>query len=189
MSDKKVILGLVAGGLIAGGLVAFLTGTEEGKRLKERASDKLRDLKSQAEDLFDEFGERTEEAHLKVAGQYAELTNCACDLFDSFKSEYRKVCDNDDLKQGLLIGGVVGLVAGVGTAILVSEGIKSCSCPLHKHACSCRRRDWKKLVLSALNGLENRSFLNRENKSISNSIDQLLDFAQVGAKMWKTFRS
>lgn len=189
MSDKNMVLGFVAGGLIVGGLVAFFNGTDQGKRLKREAANKFRDLKGYTEDLLDEFEGRAEDVQEKIADQYADLSDRACCLFDSFKNEYSKIVDNIDPKQGLFIAGVVGLIAGIGTSILVSEGVKGYTSNARLNAFGSRKRDWKKFVLGALNGLENKNFFNNSKKSSCQSLDQLLDFAQVGAKMWKTFRA
>lgn len=189
MSDKNLFLGLLAGGLIVGGLVAFLTGTDEGRRLKRQAANKFRDLKSYTQDLLDEFEGRAENAQEEIVDQYADLSDRACCLFNSFKSEYSKIIDKIDPKHGLIIAGVVALVASIGTSILLSEGIKGCASRPHLNPFGSRKRGWKKFVLGALDGLESKSLFTNSKKSTCCSLDHLVDFAQAGAKIWKTFRA
>jgi len=71
--SESFLTGLVLGVILGAGLVYFLTSTEEGKRAKEKLTEKSEDLLGNLTDLVREVEERGEEFKKKAQEIQAEI--------------------------------------------------------------------------------------------------------------------
>lgn len=175
MSDNQMSLQTILVGAVIGGM---LGGTAASVFTSKNASS-VRDNFHEYSDKIQAFIHSVNDNVSSSIHDNAEsLTDRAHDILSTMKSEFDSFPDleNKDFQKGLMVGAALGSLVGAGGAALYN------SCSPKADKCN----TWSKVAKEVLNIANHKGrFSGESNKPQSRSINDVLDFAVTGIKLWQ----
>ena len=183
--SKGLLCGLVVGGLAVGACVA-LYSSKTGKKLRQDLAENYEELGDKIENFFESLKDNVQNNFHEHVDNLSEKTK---DAMKSVKNGIGNACDleNKDFRKGLFVGGALGALLTVGGTIMYKASFEdreaSVMDNISQHACK-----WSRVIKDAL---ENSEELTRcaSSTSRSHSINDVLDFAALGLRLWKNMKN
>lgn len=166
---KGVLLGAVMGGLAAFAAASFLT-SKTGKRLRENL-----------QETGSEFSEKVEGFISGIKENINEKTEAVSNKVNMAK-DFVNDLDTKDFSCGIVVGSILGGLAGIGGTIVYQS-------TFHNHGdfdvfnnMRSQAMKWKTFIKDAVELVDGRPSCRND------SMNDLLDFAATGVRLWHKFR-
>lgn len=185
LNSKEIVIGVLLGGLLGGASYALLT-TKKGRRLQRKAAGTFEDLRDKVEEYIQCISNKTEDVLSCAKGQGDTWSEKANDVLELVKDHIETVTgpEGRDLRQGILIGALIGGALGVGSSLLMSNTEKNGDFAQVISDKAAKLKDIIQNVLDATAEHPKKTY----NAAKGDSLNEVLKLAMSGMQLWKSMK-
>ncbi len=187
-NSKGVVIGIVLGGALAA--AAYILTSKNGQKIKQNLAEGYEEVSNTVEQFISSLKETVQ---TNLSQKMEDISEKTKQTLDSAKETLTTFADleSKDFKQGLLIGGIVGVALSVGGTLVFKASFEEKNRFNGVEHLGCQLVKWKNIVKEVMGSVtgESNSKIHHFPKQESQTLDELLDFAATGMKLWKTMKS
>jgi len=185
--------GMLAGVVLGGALVAaaaYILTSKNGQKIKRELREGYKEATNKVEQFIGGLKD-TMQTHLSQ--KMEDISEKTSSTIGSAKEALTAFADleNRDFKQGLVVGGILGVALSIGSTLVFKASFEEKNSFNGIEHLGCQLIKWKNIAKEMMESVTGEGS-NRDNSKIhhfpqgqSQTLDEVLDFAATGMKLWK----
>ena len=172
--SKGLLFGMALGGALVG-VAAYLVTSKNGRKLQQELMKGYEEASHQVEHCI---GSLKEKMQTTVTKKMEDISEKTTEMLTDFAD-----VESKDFKQGILVGGIVGVVLSIGCTMVFKASLEEENGFEHFGS---QLVQWKNILKEVMDTFgKTTSKIHPFPSDQSHTLDELVDFAATGMKLWK----